>query len=118
LIDILRVGKYRASIDGTQEIGKGKSSVGKAINAEMIFAEALPEYLVLDVSIFENAFMAVKSYTVQCVLEPMEDVQKLQVAPLPGEIEAAFAKAEADMLGGLMDLLGQDAKTPVYYGTP
>ena len=44
--------------------------------------------------------------------------QKLQLFPLPGEVEKVFASAESRLCLSIFDLLGKDSKTPVYYGQP
>lgn len=47
-----------------------------------------------------------------------ESEARLQLFPLPGEVEAAYAKAEMSLCGEIRDLLGDESKVPVYYGAP
>lgn len=117
LIDALRKVSFEANAKSDSEIQRGKSSVGKAVKAEASFPEPIPEMIVLSVPIFENSF-ACKRFPVRCAVEIYEAEATIQLFPLPGEIEAAYAAAEADLCASIGDLLGKDSKVPVYYGSP
>lgn len=117
LIDSLRQVKWEAGSKVEGSIQRGKSSIGKEAAAAATFMDAVPEQVTLCVPLFHNSF-AFKSYDVICALEIHEAENKFQLFPLPGEVESAFASAEADISELLRDLLGADAKTPVYYGAP
>jgi hypothetical protein len=117
LIDTLRQVKFEAGAVGEGNIQRGKSSVGKSMTAAASFVAEVPEQVTLTVPIFNNSF-ARKTYDVICALEIFEAEQKLQLFPLPGMVEGAFAAAEADLCKSILDLLGSDTKTPVYFGVP
>jgi hypothetical protein len=116
LIDMLRQVKFEAGAKSEGNIQRGKTSVGKEVTAAATFLDAVPEQVTLSVPVFDNSFMP-KSYDVICALEIYEQEQRLQLFPLPGEIESAFAHAEADLCKSLRDLLGKTT-VPVYYGCP
>ena len=117
LIDTLRSVKFENASKTEGNIQRGKTSVGKEAMAAATFLDAVPEQVTLSVPLFDNSF-ASTSYDVICALEIYEVEQRLQLFPLPGEIEAAFASAEACLCANLRDLLGKDTKVPVYYGQP
>src|ERR1019366_440856 len=117
IVDCIRVIKWEASSASDGNIQRGKTSVGKAATAAATGLESVPEQVTLSVPIFDNSFMP-KPYDVRCALEIFEDTARLQLFPLPGEIEKAYARAEADLCQSLHDLLGAESKVPVYLGTP
>ena len=117
LIDSLRQVKFEAATKTEGNVGRGKSSIGKDVKAEATFLDAIPEQVNLSVPLFENSFLS-NAYDVMCALEIYEDEQRLQLFPLPGEIEKAFAAAEADLSSTMLALLGKDSTVPVYYGSP
>ena len=116
LIETLRQVKFESGLKVEGNIQRGKTSIGKEANAAASFLESVPEQVTLSVPMFDNSF-ASGSYDVICALEIFEVEQKLQLFPLPGHVEKAFASAEADLSRLLRDLLG-DTAVPVYYGRP
>jgi hypothetical protein len=116
LIESLRQVKFEAGSKTEGNIQRGKVSVGKEITAAATFLAAIPEQVPLSVPLFENSFMS-NSYDVLCALEIYEDEQRLQLFPLPGEVEKAFAAAETDLCSTMLALLGKESKVPVYYGS-
>lgn len=117
LIDTLRSVKFEAQTSADSKIERGKSSVGKALNVHASGLESVPEQVTLSVPIFENSFATLR-VDVQCALEIYEAEQRLQLFPLPGEVEGAYAKAESHLCELIRDLLGKDSAVPVYYGSP
>jgi len=117
LIDTLRQVKFQAGQVADANIQRGKSSVGKSIATEATFIDTLPETVTLSVPIFDNAF-ARRPQDVVCALEVHEAEQNFQLFPLPGEVEKAFALAEADIAAAIREMLGADNLTPVYHGAP
>lgn len=117
LIENLRQVTFKANQEATGNIQRGKTSIGRAASAEADFLDAIPEQVHVSVPLFDNSFLS-GVYSINCALEIYEDEQRLQLFPLPGEVEGAFASAEADLCKSLLDLLGKDSKVPVYYGAP
>lgn len=116
LIDTLRQVKFKAGMDTDVNVQRGKSSVGKAVSAEATFQAEVPEQITLSIPVFDNSF-ARQTHDVICALEIYEAEQKLQLFPLPGEVEKAYAAAEADLSASLRDLLGKST-VPIYLGVP
>lgn len=116
LIDTLRSVKFEAGQKTDGVVQRGKSSVGKELSASATFLDAVPEQVTVSVPMFDNSF-AKRSYDVICALEIHEVEMRLQLFPLPGEVEKAFAAAEADLSQDIRNLIGND-KVPVYYGCP
>lgn len=114
LINDIRVVKFEASQSGSSEIGRGKSSAGKAAIAAVEGWDKLPEFLSLSVPVFGNAFIR-ERVTVACALEINEQEQRFQLFPLPGAIEEAVANAEGDLGAEIRESVGE---VPVYYGNP
>lgn len=119
LIDTLRSIKWGVAKDGQSDIGRGKSSIGQSLRAELTGIEAIPEYVTLSVPIFANGSLAFIQSDVECVIEPLEQNQSFQLFPVPGALELAIANAE-----GLIEqavkgsFAAKDDSIPVYYGTP
>jgi hypothetical protein len=117
LIDILRQVKFEAGAKVEGNVGRGKSSIGKEITAAATFLDTVPEQVTINVPLFDNPFLR-KSYDVICALEIQENEQRLQLFPLPGEIEGAFARAESDLAADMRGLLGEASNASIYYGQP
>ena len=117
LIEVLRAVKFTAGASAEGNVQRGKSSVGKSVTAEATFLDQVPEQITLSVPIFANAF-ATQRHDVRCALEIYEAEMKLQLFPLPGEVEGACAAAEAYLCGAIRDLLGKGSLIPVFYGSP
>lgn len=118
LISMLRKVNFTAGSQAEADIQRGKASLGKSVTAEAKFAGGdIPEQISLNVPVFDNNF-ARRTYDVICALEIYEAEQKFQLFPLPGEVEKAYAQAEAALASDILALLGKDSPVPVYYGTP
>jgi hypothetical protein len=118
LIDQLRRIQSTQQSDGAAEIQRGKSSIGKAIRAEVTGVGDVPEYVVLRVPVFHQR-IGVSSFPVECCLELDETALpvKFQLLPLPGMIERAITDAEQQLQELLHRSLDGD-QVPLYYGTP
>ncbi len=117
LIDSLRVVNFEAQEKAEGNLQRGKISVGKSLNAAVAGLDAVPEFLVVEIPLFDNPFLT-DTFPIECALEIYEDEKKFQLFPLPGEVEAAFCSAEAKLSKNIRDLLGTESKVPVYYGKP
>jgi len=118
LVEIISNVVFTAGQQAEGIIQRGRSSVGKAAQAEAKFSGGdVPHQVTLSVPLFDNAFLR-KTYDVICAVEIYEQEQKFQIFPLPGEVESAFAAAEADLCQQILDLLGKSTATPVYFGVP
>lgn len=106
LIPILRTVKFNAAEEGQQTIQHGKSSLGKAITAEITGTQNLPEYVTLSVPVFAQAGVQSVRSVVECALEPDAATKTFRLIPLPGAIERAIGDGEkqvAAKLHGLLD---------------
>jgi hypothetical protein len=116
LLEVVRKIRFTVNTGGGSEIRQGKVSIGKTLEAELSGAAALPEYVVLDVPVFEAGAMAWQ-FEVQCALEADAQTETFQLIPLPGCVEGALTQGEQKLASEIGRLLG-DSQVPVYYGTP
>lgn len=117
LIETLRKVTFEANAKAEGNVQRGKSSVGKELNAAASFLGEVPEQVTLSVPIFHNSF-ARKPQDVICALEIFEVEQQFKLFPLPGEVEKAFAAAESVICQSILDLACKDSNGQVYYGVP
>jgi hypothetical protein len=120
VIAILRKIKFAASTSGESTVEHGKTSLGKLINAEVTGQGILPETLVFNVPFFESFRLASIRVSIECALEPSAETATFQVIPLPGEIDAAIAKAEDALRALILNQFedGQEVRVPILNGTP
>lgn len=119
LIESLRSIKFNVAKAGESEIGRGKSSIGNSLKAEMAALDTLPEYVTLTVPVFDNGSLTFIVKDVECVLEPLEQQQSFQLFPVPGAMELAVTNAEAEVRKVISEgLTGDESSIPLYYGTP
>ena len=114
LVDIFRRVKFRATQGGDAELTHGKSSIGRQLTAELTGQQAIPEYVAFSLPIFAASFLAVGR--VECAIEVLPDSEQFQLIPLPGQIEAAIAEAEAKLGEAINDSLGEHGAA--FYGKP
>lgn len=115
----LRKVNWKQLKDAESEIAKNKASIGKAIKSELAGAEDLPEYVTLNVPVF-NVSGLMKTFDVECVLESSPADEKFIFFPTPGAVEKAYQEAEAWLCGLLAEGLAErDAgEVAVNHGTP
>lgn len=120
LIDVLRQLKFRAGSEASSTIQHGKRDVGRTIEAQVTGAGSIPEYFQLEVPIWANSGLQHIVRRVELALEPHPDTEKLQLAVMPGAIEAAIGSAETDLRSDLESLLEADEGDDVslYHGNP
>lgn len=117
IVDILRKVRFNATQAADITIQHGKTSLGKALTAEVTATKDLPEYLKLWVPVFAvGAFRNIRGI-VECALEPDPQSTTFQLIPLPGQIEAAVTAAEEDLGAQLREAL-KDVAVGIYYGCP
>ena len=119
LIEVLRKLKMKVNTQGESEIGHGKASIGRSIEAEVTGAGSIPEYVILFVPVFVQPFAA-WPFQVQCALEPDAGTNTFQMIPIPGQLESAMSQAEDALAEAIAGHLGEDfaGKIPAYRGVP
>lgn len=117
IIDLLRKVTFSHSKEGGSEVQRGKSSIGASLRAELSGAGVLPEYVTLDVPIFEAGSLALVTSRVECVLDPEEQTESFRLQPLPGQIEAAVTAGE-EKLRVLIETKLEGVDVATYYGEP
>ena len=118
LIDLLRQVKFATGEKSESNVQRGKSSVGKSLQVEASFIEDVPDQITLSIPVFANAF-ARWTFDVICALEIYEAEQKIQLFPLPGEVEKAVAAGEESLCTALTRAANEvTSSAPIYYGTP
>lgn len=115
LLDNIRKLKWESGQMVNTNIGHGKASIGRSIQAEVSGEIPLPDYCLVSTPIWGNGF--VHNANVKCALEVDPPTESFQLIPFPQEIEAAVVSGEENILRHLQTLL-EDAGTPLYYGSP
>lgn len=118
LVELLRRVNFQAAEGSASEVGRGKSSVGKTIRAEIQGDGELPEYVKLVCPIFNGPLAHIRA-PLQCCLEPDERTQTFQFFPVPGEVEDAIVEAEGGILADLLRMYDAEGREPLrhHYGT-
>jgi hypothetical protein len=120
LLTVVRQLKFRVESAGQSEVQHGKSSIGRALTAELTGSRAIPEYVSLLTPIFANATLQYYG-TIQCALEPDAHTETFTLIPLPLQIETAISRAEEQLgqrLSGQLEKQIEDGSVKLYYGTP
>ena len=116
LIEIVRRVKFHATQRAEGVVEHGKTSLGKAITAEVTGTGTIPESITLDVPVFANACFSNIRESVECAVEPVAETSTFQLIPFPGAIERAVARGEAEIgekLKRMIDDAGLDV-VPLY----
>lgn len=125
VIDSVRNLKFRQLSTGESQIGHGKASVGRQIEAELTGSCNIPEDVDLLLPVWASLFSA-RLFRVPCVLEIDPGAEKFCLLPLPGAIENVIREAEGLLFNALShaiaealpgDMPSADNVT-VLYGTP
>jgi hypothetical protein len=99
---------------------RGRESLGKSIQAELVQAATIPEEIVLEVPVFENRDVC-DTIQIRCALEILPQDQRFRLTPFPGQVPAAMATAQ-DKIHELLDELLHDGelseKIAVFHGVP
>lgn len=112
----LRDLKFKVNSEGGGNIQHGKTSIGKSVMQEVLQQDLLPEYVTLVVPIFENAYFALPQ-SIEFAVEIHPAEEKFQLIPIPGAIEDAIERAEAE-IGLKITAMLEGANVGVYYGEP
>jgi hypothetical protein len=119
LLGLVRQLRFRQLAESQGVIQHGKSSLGKAIEAELEGAGSLPDQVVLDVPVFQN--VPLPSQRVLCALDIDAATEKLALIPLPGCLELALQEVERQIALRLSEgLLSEglaESQVPIYYGS-
>lgn len=116
LLDNIRRLKWESGQAVNTNIGHGKASIGRSIQAEVTGEAPIPDYALVTAPIWDNGFTYAAN--VKCALEVDAPTESFQLIPLPQEIEAAVVSGEERILRDLQALLGEGSTTPLYYGSP
>lgn len=117
IIEVLRKISFQHNKEGGSEVLRGKSSVGASLRSELTGTGALPEYVTLDVPVFDAGSLALITAKVECVLDPEEQTESFRLQPLPGQIEKAITAGEESLRVSIEQLL-EGADVSVFYGEP
>ncbi len=119
LIEIVRRVKFHATQRAEGVVEHGKTSLGKAITAEVTGTGTIPEAITLDVPVFANACFSNIREQVECAVEPSAETNTFQLIPFPGAIERAIARGEGE-IGEKLGQMIADAGLGVVplYGQP
>lgn len=114
LADQIRKVKFNINTQGESEIQRAKVSVGKSTLAEFHGIDGLPEFVEFNVPVFASRFASIQS--VRVAIDPDPSNSTFKFVPLPGQIEAAISRAEAEFGAAIREKVADT--TPVYFGVP
>lgn len=117
LVAILQKVRFNSTATMNGEVGHGKASLGKEVAGEVTGAGAIPEYVKFTVPVYANHSLRGIVAVVECALEPDPSNGMFRVLALPGQIEAAFELAHANIEKRLVEQL-DGARVDVFYGRP
>ena len=114
VVAVFRRLNFRKSSGGASEVGHGKASIGRELQAELTGSGAIPETLAFRVPVFAAGvpFEA----AVECAVDVQAEAERFLLIPLPGEIENAITQAETYIGGILAENLPETV--PAFYGEP
>jgi len=108
--------RFNATASGESEVSHGRSSLGKALSAEITGAKSIPETVAFNFPVFKNPCFRALRASVKCAVEVDPATQLFRVTALPGELERAADDALAAVASQLTEQLPEGAH--VLYGTP
>ena len=114
LANNLRALKFRTSSSAAEDIQHGKESLGKAIEAEVSGADALPEQVTLATRVY-STFGEDEKWPIVCAFDIDVQEQKFRLKPLPGELEETIQRAQASIRQRIATALPDVA---VFFGKP
>lgn len=117
IVDIIRQIRFKQSAEGTSDVQRGKSSIGKTIMQQVEGTADLPEYVTLNVPFWANRVLVYVD--VECSLDADEATQHFKLVPIPGKIERATDFALDELESRLRSAIAADVETkfPVYRGS-
>lgn len=92
----------------------GRESLGRSVEAAVQSAEQVPETFNIAVPIWSTPGLQGFAASVQIGIYLDLDAQKIEVRVLPDEIERVMGLA----VKGLIELLSEQIKAPIFFGTP
>jgi hypothetical protein len=114
IINVLRRVKFRLGSQGESVVDHTKRSIGRSLEAEITGTGTIPEYLILEVPIWNECGGTRK---IEVALEPDAATETFKFVPLPGKIGDAID----DAVMYLKESVAEDANTTtgkIYIGTP
>ncbi len=116
LLDMVSKIDIRKGQNVAAEMAKGKVSVTRAMMAEAVGADKLPDTVAFTVPIWSQASMQSFVQGVVCALDLNAQTEKFVLSPLPGSIEKAIGAAEVALGLALRKSAGEDTRLSFYYG--
>lgn len=107
---------WKVADDSSGRVQHGKARMGKAIQAEVQGVDELPEEIVVEVPVYQEAGERTP-YQVRCAVEIDPMNQQFGLTPLPEEIQKVMDLAQASIEQRLSEHLAE-LQIPIYYGTP
>lgn len=115
IVNVLRSLKFRVNASGNSEVGHGKASIGRSLEAEITGSKALPEYVTFAVQVWNE--LPAHVVKIEVAFEPDAATETLRFIPIPGQVEQQIISC----VGGLQRSLTEDLKSitkKVYIGVP
>lgn len=115
VVNVFRRLEWDSGTRGTAEIAKGRDRLGAEIRAEVTGAADLPDDIVVDAPVYRERGRDA-TYSVRLVLDYDVANQRIEIAPMVGELDRIITIAQQAIRDELVAALG--AEFPIYYGTP
>ena len=88
LLSLVRKVEFKRHNDGRSDIGHGKESLGRAVEAAVTTTDELPEEVDLSVPLYETEGCAANE-SVRCSLDIDISTERFSLVPLPGQLSAS-----------------------------
>jgi hypothetical protein len=118
LLSAVRSLKFKSQTEASGVIDPKGRSVGRTLAQEVTGEKQLPEEVSFTVPIYSAGHLKVVS--IRCAIDVDFNVEKLHIAPLPGEIEQAILEARLSVASTITNWLDEasPARERVYFGCP
>jgi hypothetical protein len=115
LLNAVRSLKFSSTAEARGEVRRAQESMGREINSRVDAAAEIPEEVRLLAPVYKTAGED-ERFPVRCTVEVEPAEGRLQLLPLPDEVERVRQAAVRSIGERLAAAL--DAKVPAYYGKP
>ena len=114
VVAALRRIDFQRSSSGSSHIEHGKESLGRAVEAKVQQADAIPESFAVRVPVYSNRDLRSIQVDIQCGIYLDLAEQLVEIRVMPDEISKAIEVAQAEV-GAMLAKAAGDA-VPVYHG--
>lgn len=118
LVNSFRRIDLKSNQTAQNQLERGRESLGRSVESQIINAADIPETITLSVSIYRNLGEN-QTYDVACAVEIDAQNGRVQIVPEPLRLDEIMHRHQADIADRLEGAFAEvDGGIPVYYGRP